>query len=511
VSACVFSILHPPLNCVLTRFRSLGRTVSQRSRRFAFVSFRTIEQAISAKQRMSRVHPWKSAISFAHKESQSHSTSGSPGLPLPGGLHPFGVSGFNITRPISEMSQQQLAQYVSALSAAGIGIGMGSPPLFDATDDHANPPRSQSAAPTFAGGGGLTAAMTRGATTNPSPPLGGGGGGGGGYPELTQPRPTHAQHFQQQQQQQQLDADGDAADVFGPGAGAGIVRPISTGSTGDVAAPNGTDFMDERFLLMMQRQLAVSNKVVVNVDPAAEYRATPPLNSTSQKQELGTEAVLRRLCDDTYVPTQPWPVNWDVDAFFCSAVVAQLQQFGGTTTISKLRGFLRSRVNATDNIKSVPLKAMLSGYPAFFVVRGNQVGLTPALLGQATVQHHHHQNQNQHQHQQQYHLNVDAHVARASYAGDYDLHQYGGSGGGGGVGTSLQHNLMQQQPQQAVSYEDFVNSAYHQQGVDASENNAVFGMLNTNFSMAAASAGLNSNGMGNASSADQQSSFSYGL
>jgi hypothetical protein len=43
------------------------KLVSQRSRRFAFVSFRTIEQAISAKQRMTRVHPWKSAISFAHK------------------------------------------------------------------------------------------------------------------------------------------------------------------------------------------------------------------------------------------------------------------------------------------------------------------------------------------------------------------------------------------------------------------------------------------------------------
>lgn len=72
--------------------------------------------------------------------------------------------------------------------------------------------------------------------------------------------------------------------------------------------------------------------------------------------------------------------RWEDDVFYCSAVVAQLQQFGGSTTISKLRGFLRSRVNATDNIKSVPLKAMLSGYPNFFTVRSNQVILAPDPL-----------------------------------------------------------------------------------------------------------------------------------
>ena len=100
----------------------------------------------------------------------------------------------------------------------------------------------------------------------------------------------------------------------------------------------------------------------------------------SSSGNTGSDFVLRRLCDDTYVPTQPWPVRWEADAFYCSAVIAQLQQFGGATTISKLRGFLRSRVNATDNIKSVPLKAMLSGYPGFFTVRSNQVTLAPDPL-----------------------------------------------------------------------------------------------------------------------------------
>ena len=45
------------------------KIVTHRSRRFAFVTFSTIEQAISAKQRLVKLTPWKSAISYAHKES----------------------------------------------------------------------------------------------------------------------------------------------------------------------------------------------------------------------------------------------------------------------------------------------------------------------------------------------------------------------------------------------------------------------------------------------------------
>lgn len=86
--------------------------------------------------------------------------------------------------------------------------------------------------------------------------------------------------------------------------------------------------------------------------------------------------VLQRLCDDTYVPTQLWPVDVNNDAFYFQAVIVQLQNFGGQTSISKLRGFLRNRVNAVDNIKSVPLKALLSAYPQLFILRNSQVSLT---------------------------------------------------------------------------------------------------------------------------------------
>jgi len=106
-------------------------------------------------------------------------------------------------------------------------------------------------------------------------------------------------------------------------------------------------------------------------------RSSPMMDG---RKEMIKCPVMRRLCDDTYVPTQLWPIDHHVDAPYCAAVVSQLRQFGGQTTVSKLRGFLRSRLQAPDNIKSVPLKAMLGAYPNMFAVVGNHVSLVAASL-----------------------------------------------------------------------------------------------------------------------------------
>lgn len=140
---------------------------------------------------------------------------------------------------------------------------------------------------------------------------------------------------------------------------------------------------------------------------SAKGVATPPVETRSGRSPHTNQShdecdVLRRLCDDTYVPTQPWPTNCERDKPYCFAVIAQvillavfviilsitnvvpifsqLQQFGGCTTVSKLRGFLRNRIAASDNIKSVPLKAMLAAYPHFFIVQNNYVSLQPGMI-----------------------------------------------------------------------------------------------------------------------------------
>ena len=93
-----------------------------------------------------------------------------------------------------------------------------------------------------------------------------------------------------------------------------------------------------------------------------------------------SRAVIAVLTDDTYVPTQSWAANFTQDAPFLNAVVSQLQVLGGIATISKLRGLLKSRVLAQSNIKSVPLKALLSAYPKYFNLNGNLVELTPEYM-----------------------------------------------------------------------------------------------------------------------------------
>lgn len=128
-----------------------------------------------------------------------------------------------------------------------------------------------------------------------------------------------------------------------------------------------------------------------NFTASAQPLQAPLAEQQQQQQQLHTQSfpqpgadvdcpVLRRLCDDTYVPTQPWPVDAARDQPYCLAVIAQLQHFDGYTTISKLRGFLRNRVAAVDNIKSVPLKAMLVAYPQYFNLVSNYVHLVNTSL-----------------------------------------------------------------------------------------------------------------------------------
>ena len=374
-------------------------------------------------------------------------------------------------------------------------------------------------------------------------------------------------------------AGGDG-NVFASGAGLGMIRPASTGTAaalsghhttqqqqqqhrhlsaldqfavrdvssagGDIAFRDNNDTTpdfsanrnDELFLLMMQRQMAAQAQSDSSVEFAHSNQqqgthgtlggrgvGMSSMGMGGQGQSVehpqhqqGSEAVLRRLCDDTYVPTQPWPVAWEVDAFFCCAVVAQLQQFGGTTTISKLRGFLRSRVNASDNIKSVPLKAMLSGYPAFFVVRGNQVALTPSLApgpgASMTTSLSHHST-------------LTSSAQFAPHGGGAAAASMGRGFAMNGAGSDTAMTLLQQQQsqsqsqQQHINYGDFLASTYQgprSQGLtaedDAPDNDLVFGHLTANLGMdrqIQQQLGLSSTAGNGAGSADQQSSFSFGL
>lgn len=258
------------------------------SRRFAFVTFRTVEQAITARHCLSKLHPWKSAISFAHKEFTMSPTSQ--------GLSPQSAAEQHFFSPTPIENQYTSPTPGRALSTDSGARLMG---LNFASTNHTSPtgyglgsnvPASPDIGDALESVSGLSAAAAE-FVSRASPGLG--SPAGGWTPASNLPM----------------------AGITGDGNGDG-------GLVGSPSCP-----------------------------------------------------ILKRLCDDTYVPTQPWPRDPLGDQLYCEAIAAQLQQFGGCTTVSKLRGFLRSRIAAVDNIKSVPLKALLAAYPALFRLENNFVSL----------------------------------------------------------------------------------------------------------------------------------------
>lgn len=252
------------------------KVISQKngSRRFAFITFRTVDQAATARNCMSKLHPWKSAISFAHKE-YSHSA------PI--------ISNGNANGSVrSGIARNQYYTYAE------------------------QPENRPFAASNFNG---------RGTLPRPVPVDG----------------HSHLSHSKDQVWPQ---------------------HPATTPSAGtwpiDSTMPSGSAGL-----------------------------ATLPSAACNNSSHLITQQtsanpdcpILRRLCDDCWVPTQPWPTDQLSDSFYCDAIIQQLHQFGGCTTISKLRGFLRNRISAVDNIKSVPLKALISAYSHLFSLEGNYVSL----------------------------------------------------------------------------------------------------------------------------------------
>jgi hypothetical protein len=185
--------------------------------------------------------------------------------------------------------------------------------------------------------------------------------------------------------------------------------------------------------------------------------------------------VLRRLCDDTYVPTQQWPIDPAMDALYCNAVVSQLKQFGCTTTISKLRGFLRNRLAATDNIKSVPLKAMLAAYPGLFIVHGNQVSLVQqgmhvmqgmqGMQGPLGHQPHQHQHFGRHMHAQNHEMDSISSVAATLGSSQLSMPlTNSGLSSGGSSGDLQQHGQLHklQQLQHDQQYSGAISVPYRQ-------------------------------------------------
>ena len=322
--SCVLHIGNVPTNVTEAQIRrDFGEfgpieclnIISQNNRRYAFVSFYSEEHAALAKQRLSRRPPWKGSISFARRPSSSQNSS--PHM-----------------RAIGRVSSEPTLTQLDAMDSYKLERGHSQPIIPPLNLPSSNNDPLLRSTPT--GQSSLSAHISRNQETSSSTDSRGGGtetpgSTSQGQPQISSPLlnswdpfrsplrfPTEEETLQQQLQEQQHE--------------------------------------------LQQNEALKTDQVV---DEAVE--------STSPKYDTG---VMNRLCDDTFVPTQRWPSNWEVDAPFCEAIAAQIQQLGGTVAVSKLRGALRIRVGAQTNIKSVPLKALLSAYPSFFILNGNHASLS---------------------------------------------------------------------------------------------------------------------------------------
>jgi len=113
--------------------------------------------------------------------------------------------------------------------------------------------------------------------------------------------------------------------------------------------------------------------------PNKPIRSTRNAGRSVQAHPRTCCPVLRILTSERCVPTKAWSVNERLDAPYVEVMREQLQLSGGATTISKLRGLVRVRLNLKETIKSVPLKAFLKAYSSQFLLNGNQVFLSTHL------------------------------------------------------------------------------------------------------------------------------------
>lgn len=274
------------------------------NRRFAFVTYKTVAQAITARHCLSKIHPWKSAISFAHRDFSNNPQ---------GQGHGNNTAANNHGSSNKQKSVHSFIQQNNNLHAHPIDMN------------------------------GLQAS--------------------GGFDEYPDERQNHHNHHSHSHHNQhaKLQADHSDQQQF---KGSELshseeTNPHSTMSYSSIAARNSNPSKGE------MGSHGTHHAPLVGPHPNIE--------NFPDKNAL--QIILTRLCDDTYVPTQPWPADAVADSPFCQAVIDQVTHFGGSTTISKLRGFLKHRVGTVDNIKSVPLKALLLAYPNFFKVEGNLVSL----------------------------------------------------------------------------------------------------------------------------------------
>lgn len=337
------------------------KLISQKNgnRRFAFVTYKTVAQAITARHCLSKVHPWKSAISFAHRDFSNNTNGSNNAAP--------GVGGNTMNNQNKGRGEDRGNQNPVPHSNHHHHNNNNGAPIM-------NKPSPQKASSQHHG---LHQENSHHSFHNPMPNQ---------HFHNRAHHPFQNAHFNGNGNEKQWDQSLQHHHEASLSGEAGLLSDQLSGKHSSYSGGLSMNQLPSSSLSyshvasktsqqqQQQHHAPVATKAEGGTGGGGGLIGThPTIESFPDKNAL--QIILTRLCDDKYVPTQPWPIDAVADVPFCQAVIDQVSHFGGSTTISKLRGFLKHRVGTVDNIKSVPLKAMLLAYPALFRVEGNLVSL----------------------------------------------------------------------------------------------------------------------------------------
>ena len=354
-------------NQLLTELEEFGevetlRIISQKNRRFAFVTYSSLELAVSAKQaiiekqRKSHVQSWKSAVSFAHQESFA--------------MHPH-----KARTPTLEPNPSSLASMASGYTTAS-SVGSVYP--------HQGPAHTG-----FSGYGEQRARDQLNTSYHPHS-ISSKSGSSTDSVAYT-PRSTadgHDNSFSQPKQMNSYISQFDTRAPYGsapPGFSNQSNSLFASSMPYGLASHNSLSSLPSPPRYQPQAYTPKGyDKQHTNQYPDSSIKSRSysgsSLSSPSASPSLWAQCpVLRYLCDSSYHANQSWPCCLTIDSSYCDLLASVLRRQGGRMYIRELAEHLQRELNITQAIAGIPLKSFLIAYPSRFLVQGDFVIDTVSL------------------------------------------------------------------------------------------------------------------------------------
>ena len=325
------------------------KIVNHASRRFAFVTYNTIEQAMKVKQSMHKSLPWKSTVSFAHHESfipPQHSSRRTNSDLESSNINTNTInyshnSAFTLP-PAININTTTTSRYGGYSTSGGSNTHL--PVLLS--------PSSEGSSNTFLSN------TTKSSISSI-----------GGHDQNALYRPQPSPYSLSQGLSHTLSLPGSYNTPSQHQQQQSYSRPVSPRS------PIYTEVYPNNNNSAYQI-LAATNYPTSPLPhhslPHAQSHTQSQSQAASIQAKLGQDPVLRYLCDDRYPATQHWPSDEHLDYPYITKLVNILTIYQGRLYIREIMNILHIQLflSHTQQVSWHALKSFLAAYPAVFLVQG---------------------------------------------------------------------------------------------------------------------------------------------